>query len=76
MITSESLPRPTQAQSFANSTIGGGANTSHLPVTLDTGINDNLILLALQERLVSMQKSPEKRLIECLEIVRIFEKWT
>ncbi|CCD67108.1 Fork-head domain-containing protein [Caenorhabditis elegans] len=56
MITSESLPRPTQAQSFANSTIGGGANTSHLPVTLDTGINDNLILLALQERLMRPQQ--------------------
>ncbi|ULT94418.1 hypothetical protein L3Y34_003709 [Caenorhabditis briggsae] len=57
MITSESLPRPTQAptaaSSFASSSIGGGAN--HLPVSLDTGntINDNqLLLLALQERLM------------------------
>ncbi|KAF1757114.1 hypothetical protein GCK72_013569 [Caenorhabditis remanei] len=59
MITSESLPRPTQApsSSFSHSTIGGG-NSSQLPVSLDTGnpLNDNLLLLALQERIMRPQQ--------------------
>ncbi|EGT52815.1 CBN-FKH-7 protein [Caenorhabditis brenneri] len=58
MITSESLPRPTQApgSSFTNSTIGGPS--AALPVSLDTGnpINDNLLLLALQERIMRPQQ--------------------
>uniref|UniRef100_A0A1I7URF5 FOXP-CC domain-containing protein n=1 Tax=Caenorhabditis tropicalis TaxID=1561998 RepID=A0A1I7URF5_9PELO len=61
IITSESLPRPTQApnSSFSNSNIGGGATTAQLPVSLDnTGnpLNDNLLLLALQERIMRPQQ--------------------
>ncbi|EGT56009.1 hypothetical protein CAEBREN_11481 [Caenorhabditis brenneri] len=74
MITSESLPRPTQApgSSFTNSTIGGPS--AALPVSLDTGnpINDNLLLLALQERIVSSFKKDRKRTKQLESQLKLF----
>lgn len=60
MITSESLPRPTQppTSSFASSSIGGGVNSSALGLDTSTNnpLNDNLLLLALQERIMRPQQ--------------------